>query len=48
MISQDQAYYSGVLAQVTSGSDLGLWVGAGFTAVVFPPLRVFEKWYIGR
>ncbi|KAJ6109185.1 hypothetical protein N7486_001419 [Penicillium sp. IBT 16267x] len=48
IVGMDQTYYSGVLAQVTSGSDLGLWVGAGFTAVAFPPLRVFEKWYIGR
>ncbi|KAJ5753153.1 hypothetical protein N7520_010070 [Penicillium odoratum] len=48
IVGMDQAYYSGVIAQVTGGSDLGLWVGAGFTAVVFPPLRVFEKWYIGR
>ncbi|KAJ5917399.1 hypothetical protein N7466_010953 [Penicillium verhagenii] len=48
IVGMDQAYYSGVLAQVTGGSDLGLWVGAGFTAVAFPPLRVLEKWYIGR
>ncbi|KAJ5717015.1 hypothetical protein N7488_002661 [Penicillium malachiteum] len=48
IIGMDQAYYAGVIAQVAGGSDLGLWVGAGFTAVAFPPLRMLEKWYIGR
>ncbi|KAJ5724603.1 hypothetical protein N7493_006331 [Penicillium malachiteum] len=48
IIGMDQAYYSGVIAQVAGGSDLGLWVGAGFTAVAFPPLRMLEKSYIGR
>ncbi|KAJ5166833.1 uncharacterized protein N7482_005614 [Penicillium canariense] len=48
IIGMDQAYYSGLLAQIASGADLGLWTGAGFTAVVFPPLRAFERWYFRR
>ncbi|KAF3398405.1 Purine-cytosine permease fcyB [Penicillium rolfsii] len=48
IIGMNQAYYSGLLAHVTSGADLGLWIGAAFTAVVFPPLRAMELWYFRR
>ncbi|EPS25739.1 hypothetical protein PDE_00675 [Penicillium oxalicum 114-2] len=48
VIGMKQAFYSGVLAHVASGADLGLWTGAAFTAVVFPPLRALERRYLGR
>ncbi|KAJ5883720.1 uncharacterized protein N7473_010606 [Penicillium subrubescens] len=48
IIGMNQAYYSGLLAHVASGADLGLWTGAAFTAVVFPPLRAMELWYFRR
>ena len=31
-----------------SGGDLGIWLGIGFTAVVFPPLRWLELKFVGR
>jgi hypothetical protein len=33
---------------MASGADLGLWLGAGFTAIFFPPLRALELKFIGR
>ncbi|KAJ5247199.1 hypothetical protein N7468_002182 [Penicillium chermesinum] len=48
VIGMDQAYYAGVIAEAAGGSDLGLWVGAGFTAAIFPPLRLLERWFMGR
>ncbi|KAJ5358953.1 uncharacterized protein N7496_011366 [Penicillium cataractarum] len=44
VVIQNQVYYRGLLAQIASGADLGLWTGAAFTAVVFPPLRAMELW----
>lgn len=29
-------------------ADLGLWLGAGFTGIFFPPLRALELKFIGR
>lgn len=46
--TQDQSYFSGPIARLTGGSDLGLWLGAGFTIVSFPPLRVLELAFVGR
>lgn len=45
---QDQSYYAGPVARLAGGADLGLWLGAGFTVVTFPPLRALELWFIGR
>lgn len=42
-------YYTGPVARaVFGGSELGVWLAAGFTAVVFAPLRVLERRLIGR
>ncbi|KAJ5902148.1 hypothetical protein N7495_002676 [Penicillium taxi] len=48
IIGMDQSYYSGILAQATGGSDLGIWMGAAFTVVSFPPLRALELWFVKR
>ena len=46
---QDQAYYTGPVAKaVTGGCELGIWLGAGFTILAYPPLRVLELRFIGR
>jgi purine-cytosine permease-like protein len=43
-----QAYYVGKLAELAGGSDVGMWVGCGFTLLVFPPLRYLELKKFGR
>jgi len=43
-----QAYYVGRLAELAGGSDVGLWVGCGFTLLVFPPLRWLELKWLGK
>ncbi|KAJ6143809.1 hypothetical protein N7471_003262 [Penicillium samsonianum] len=48
IVGMSQAYYIGPIAQMASGADLGLWLGAGFTAMFFPPLRALELKFIGR
>ncbi|CAG7938029.1 unnamed protein product [Penicillium nalgiovense] len=48
IVGMSQAYYIGPIAQMASGADLGLWLGAGFTAIFFPPLRALELKFIGR
>ncbi|KAJ5793978.1 hypothetical protein N7457_000577 [Penicillium paradoxum] len=48
IVGMSQAYYIGPIAQVAGDADLGLWLGAGFTAVCFPPLRAMEIKFIGR
>ncbi|KAJ5578081.1 uncharacterized protein N7459_007045 [Penicillium hispanicum] len=48
IIGMDQAYYTGIIAQAAGDADLGLWLGAGFTAVAFPPLRMLERLFVGR
>lgn len=45
---QDQSYFAGPIAHLTGGADLGLWLGAGFTIVSFPPLRAIELSIVGR
>ena len=50
IVSMDQIYFAGPIAKMMGeeGSDLGIWVGSGFTLVVYPPLRALELRYIGR
>ncbi|KAJ5227935.1 hypothetical protein N7489_008643 [Penicillium chrysogenum] len=48
IVGMSQAYYIGPIAQMANGADLGLWLGAGFTAIFFPPLRALELKFIGR
>ena len=45
-----QEWYAGPLAETVgdTGSDLGIWVGCGFTLIVFPPLRFLELNKFGR
>lgn len=48
-LPQDQAYYTGPIAKsVTGNCELGVWLGAGFTAVAYPPLRMLELRFIQR
>ena len=47
--TQDQTYYTGPVAKAAPGNcELGVWLGAGFTAVAYPPLRMLELRFIGR
>ncbi|OJJ38954.1 hypothetical protein ASPWEDRAFT_36657 [Aspergillus wentii DTO 134E9] len=49
IVGMDQVYYTGPIAlTIAGGADLGLWLGAGFTALAFPPLRMLELWMVGR
>ncbi|KAL4886563.1 hypothetical protein BJY04DRAFT_204794 [Aspergillus karnatakaensis] len=49
IVGMDQVYYTGPIAEaVAGGCDLGIWLGFGFTALVFPPLRKLELCVIGR
>ncbi|CAG8427253.1 unnamed protein product [Penicillium salamii] len=48
VIGMSQAYYMGPISQLSGGGDLGIWLGAGFTAISFPPLRALELRFIGR
>ena len=42
-------YYTGPVAKaVLGGCDLGGFLATGFTAFVFPPLRMLELRKIGR
>ncbi len=34
-----QIWYTGPLAALAGGSDIGVWVGCGFALISFPPLR---------
>lgn len=46
---QNQAYYTGPVAKaVTGGCELGIWLGAGFTIIAYPPLRMLELRFIDR
>jgi purine-cytosine permease-like protein len=49
-ISMYQVYFVGPVAQLIGeeGGDLGIWVGCGFTLLVYPPLRVLELKIVGR
>ncbi|PLB43812.1 putative purine-cytosine permease [Aspergillus steynii IBT 23096] len=49
IVGMDQAYYTGPIAQtIEGGCDLGIWLGFGFAALAFPPLRLLELKIIGR
>ncbi|KAL5045830.1 hypothetical protein BDW71DRAFT_208088 [Aspergillus fruticulosus] len=49
IVGMDQVYYTGPIAQaIAGGCDLGLWLGCGFTAITFPPLRMVELRVVGR
>lgn len=37
-----QTYFTGPLATLANTSDVGLWVGMGFTLISYPPLRYLE------
>jgi len=43
-----QAWYVGPLAIKAGMSDIGLWLGAGFAIVSYPPLRWLELKFLGR
>lgn len=46
---QNQTYYTGPVAKaVTGGCELGIWLGAGFTILAYPPLRMLELRFIDR
>lgn len=46
---QDQAYYTGPVAKaITGGCELGIWLGAGFTILAYPPLRMLEVRFCDR
>ncbi|KAL4936641.1 hypothetical protein BDV06DRAFT_216525 [Aspergillus oleicola] len=49
VVGMDQVYYTGpIAASIAGGCDLGIWLGMGFTALAFPPLRVLELSVNGR
>ncbi|EME81726.1 uncharacterized protein MYCFIDRAFT_63692 [Pseudocercospora fijiensis CIRAD86] len=50
VLCMDQVYYIGPIAGLIGdyGSDIGLFIGASWAALVFPGLRYLEKKAIGR
>ncbi|KAJ5332517.1 uncharacterized protein N7506_006300 [Penicillium brevicompactum] len=48
VVGMSQTFYTGPISEMAGGGELGLWLGAGFTAVSFPLLRVLELRFIGR
>ncbi|KAL2795724.1 hypothetical protein BJX66DRAFT_350383 [Aspergillus keveii] len=49
IVGMDQVYYTGPIAEaIAEGCDLGIWLGFGFTAVAFPPLRKLELFLLNR
>ncbi|KAL8829741.1 MAG: hypothetical protein Q9191_001834 [Dirinaria sp. TL-2023a] len=50
IVGMEQVWWVGPAARHLgdTGGDLGIWLGIGFTAVVFPPLRYLELRQIGR
>lgn len=50
VICMDQVYFVGPISKLIGddGSDIGLFVGSSWAALVFPPLRWLEIKYIGR
>jgi len=46
----NQVYFTGPIAKMVGdeGADLGIYVGMGFAALVFPPLRWLELRIFGR
>jgi len=43
-----QVWFTGPLAQLSGPSDIGMWVGVGFTVVSYFPLRWVELRHFGR
>lgn len=48
ILGMNQTWYVGPLAKLANTSDVGMWVGMGFTLVSFPPLRYWELAKFGR
>ncbi|KAL3480150.1 hypothetical protein BJX99DRAFT_267108 [Aspergillus californicus] len=49
IVGMDQVWYTGPIAgTIAGGCDLGIWLGLGFTALAFPPLRMLELRVVGR
>jgi len=51
IIGMDQVYFVGPVAALVgdnTGADIGIWLAAAFTLIVFPPLRYLELKKIGR
>ncbi|GAO13581.1 hypothetical protein UVI_02015460 [Ustilaginoidea virens] len=48
VLGMAQAWYTGPLASLASGGDVGLWIACGLTLVCFPPLRALEMKVFGR
>ncbi|KAG6045748.1 hypothetical protein E4U39_001984 [Claviceps sp. Clav50 group G5] len=48
ILGMAQAWYTGPLATLASGGDVGLWIACGFTIVSFPPLRMLELKFFKR
>lgn len=43
-----QTWFVGPLAKAAGASDVGMWIGTGFTKLSFPPLRLIELKVTGR
>ncbi|KAG5926811.1 hypothetical protein E4U53_002989 [Claviceps sorghi] len=48
ILGMAQVWYTGPLASLASGGDVGLWIACGFTIVSFPPMRVLELKFFKR
>ena len=51
IIGMSQVWFVGPVATLVgdhTGADIGIWLGAAFTLVTFPPLRYLEIKRIGR
>ena len=50
IVGMDQVYYVGPVAKEVGedGADLGVWLGVGFAALSYTPLRVSELKWVGR
>ena len=51
IIGMDQVWFVGPVASLVgdhTGADIGIWLGAAFALIVFPPLRYLELKKIGR
>lgn len=51
IIGMDQVWFIGPVAKrvgAGTGGDIGIWLGAAFTLIVFPPLRYLEIKRFGR
>ncbi|KAG5913077.1 hypothetical protein E4U42_001507 [Claviceps africana] len=48
ILGMAQVWYTGPLATLTMGGDVGLWIACGFTILSFPPLRMLELKFFKR